>query len=120
MKPDNIIEKFSEVTEYWSPKIIAEVNDSYVKIVKAKGEFVWYNHEEEDELFYIIKGEFILKFEDSEIKLKENDFYIVPKKINHCPVAKEECWVMVIEKKSTKHTGDLITDITKDIQQQLR
>ena len=116
----NLLEKFSEVKDYWSPKVIAGVNDSYVKIAKLKGEFVWHDHEFEDEMFLIVKGELKIKFRDTEIILKENDFYVIPKKVEHYPVAEEECWVMLFEKKETKHTGSIITEGTKSVEEQLK
>ncbi|MFA8342925.1 MAG: cupin domain-containing protein [Rhodothermaceae bacterium] len=116
---NNIIEKFSEVTELWSPKIVAEINDQYVKIAKIKGEFVWHNHAQEDEFFYVVKGEMKILLKDKEIVLKENEFYVVPKTVEHCPSAEEECWIMLVEKKETQHTGEVVTDKTKSIDEQL-
>ena len=117
---NNLLEKFSEVKEYWSPKVIAGVNESYVKIAKLKGEFVWHDHEFEDEMFLIVKGELIIKLRDKDLILKENDFYVIPKKTEHFPVAEKECWVMLFEKKETKHTGSIIADGTKSIEDQLK
>jgi quercetin dioxygenase-like cupin family protein len=115
----NIKELFSSVKEYWSPKVIADVNEDYIKIAKFKGELVWHDHENEDEMFYVIKGSFNLHLENEIITLNEGDFYVVEKGVKHKPEAQEECWVMLIEKKETKHTGDVISDITKSIKQQL-
>ncbi len=115
----NLLAQFKEVTEYWSPKVIASVNDQYVKIAKLKGSFVWHDHELEDEMFYIVKGSLVIKYEDNEVLLNEGDFHVVPKGIQHFPVADEECWVMLIEQKSTKHTGDVVTEQTKSIENQL-
>lgn len=115
---NNILERFNDITEYWSPKILAEINDSYLKIAKMKGEFVWHNHSDEDEYFQVIKGEMIIKFEDKEVLLRKDDFFVVPKKVEHCPVAKEECWVMIFEKRDTKHTGDKVTELTKSVDEQ--
>jgi len=115
----NLLAQFNDITEYWSPKVIASVNDQYVKIAKLKGSFVWHDHEIEDEMFYIVKGSLVIKYKDNEVLLNEGDFHVVPKGIQHFPVADEECWVMLIEQKSTKHTGDVVTEQTKSIENQL-
>lgn len=115
----NLLAQFNEVTEYWSPKVIASVNDQYVKIAKLKGSFVWHDHELEDEMFYIVKGSLVIKYKDGEVLLNEGDFHVVHKGTQHFPVADEECWVMLIEQKSTKHTGDVVTEQTKSIENQL-
>ena len=117
---ENIYKLFDVIKEYWSPKVIAEVNDEYVKIAKLKGSLVWHTHENEDELFYIIKGNLEIQLEDQTINLSEGDFYVVTKGIKHNPIAKEECWVMLVEKKETKHTGNTMTDKTKSIEEQLK
>ncbi len=116
----NITDLFYLVREYWSPHIIAEVNDDYIKIAKFKGELLWHDHEEEDEMFYVIKGSFDLHLEGESRTLKEGDFYVVKKGTRHRPMAKEECWVMIIEKKETKHTGKEVSEITKSIEEQLK
>ena len=115
----NVKELFSIVSDYWSPKVIGEVNDSYIKIAKLKGEFVWHDHDKEDEMFYVIKGSLTIELENEVIILNEGDFYIVKKGVMHNPIAKEECWVMIIEQKSAKHTGNVLTDKTKSIEEQL-
>ena len=99
--------------------MIGEVNDQYVKIAKLKGDFVWHDHKEEDELFYIVKGSLNIHFKAKSVHLEEGDFYIVPKGELHKPHAQEECWVLLIEKKSTRHTGDLKTEFTRSIEEQL-
>ena len=115
----NLSEQFANVTEYWSPKIVASVNDQYVKIAKLKGAFVWHDHELEDEMFYIVQGSLVIKYRDREVLLQEGDIHIVPKGTEHFPVADEECWIMLIEPKSTKHTGVVISKQTKSIKSQL-
>jgi mannose-6-phosphate isomerase-like protein (cupin superfamily) len=115
----NLADEFANITEYWSPKVIDQVNDQYVKIAKLKGSFVWHDHEEEDELFFIVRGSLLIKYKDREVLLKEGDLHVVPKSTQHFPIAEEECWVMLIEKKSTKHTGDVVTARTKSIEDQL-
>jgi mannose-6-phosphate isomerase-like protein (cupin superfamily) len=116
----NVIDLFNSVNEYWSPKVIADVNEDYIKIAKFKGDIVWHDHENEDEMFYVVKGSFDLHLEDSIVTLNEGDYYVVKKGITHKPVAKEECWVMLIEKKETKHTGNVSSDITKSVEDQLK
>lgn len=104
--PVNLADKFKLFDEYWTPKIVGELNDQYIKLAKLKGEFVWHSHDHEDELFYIVKGQLKLKFrENKEVILKEGEMYIVPAGVEHFPVAEQECWVMLMEPKSTLHTG---------------
>lgn len=111
--------KFELFDEYWTPKIIGELNDQYVKVAKLKGEFIWHHHENEDELFYIVKGTLELKFRDREnVILHEGEMYIVPAGIEHLPVAETECWVMLIEPKTTGHTGNIETEQSVAIEQQ--
>lgn len=112
----HIQKKFELINEYWSPKIIGELNGQYIKIAKVKGEFVWHNHEHEDELFQVIRGELEIHLENEIIKLKEGDLYIVPKGVEHKPVAEEECWVLLMEPKSTQHTGIVNSDLTRNNQ----
>lgn len=115
----NIIDLFHSVNDYWSPKIIADVNDDYIKIAKFKGELMCHDHENEDEMFYVVRGSFDLHLQDEVITLNNGDYYVVKKGIKHKPVAKEECWVMLIEKKETKHTGNVVSNFTKSIEEQL-
>lgn len=106
MNKANLLKKFDAINEYWTPGIIAELNDQYVKIAKLKGEFIWHDHEKEDELFFIVNGELLLRFKDrDDIILSEGELYTVPAGVEHLPVAEEECWVMLIEPKTTAHTG---------------
>lgn len=121
MIPDslNLKDAFKQITEYWSPAIIGEVNDSYVKIAKLKGEFVWHAHELEDELFYIVKGDLLIQTRDKNIQLSEGDIYIVPKGLEHNPIAEKECWVMLLEPKTTAHTGEVKVEGSKSIDEQL-
>jgi len=117
----NLLEQFKEVSNYFSPKIVAEVNDQYVKIVKIKGQEVpWHNHEFEDELFYIIEGTLLMEIEKkTNITMKCGDMFVVPKGINHRVSSINECLIMLIETKTTKHTGEIKTGITKTIKEQL-
>lgn len=103
----NLGEKFSLFRDYWSPKIAGEVNDSYVKLVKVKGEFIWHHHETEDELFLVVKGRLVIKLRDREVALEEGEFFIVPRGLEHQPVAEEEAHVLLLEPKTTLNTGNV-------------
>ena len=115
----NLSEALGQINEQWSPKILAKVNDQYVKIAKIENEFVWHKHDNEDELFYIIKGSLQMQYEDETIVLNEGDMHVVPKGVMHNPVAKQECWIMLVEPIATAHTGDIITDRTRSLEEQL-
>ena len=108
----SLTEKLGLFTEYWNPKIIGELNDSFVKLVKLKGEFVWHHHETEDELFLVIKGTLLMKLRDREIRVGEGEFVIIPHGVEHLPVAEEEVHVLLLEPKSTLNTGDLVNERT--------
>ncbi|AET68459.1 mannose-6-phosphate isomerase [Desulfosporosinus orientis DSM 765] len=112
MEKINLEEKFRLFNEYWSPKIIGEVNDSYVKIAKLKGEFTWHLHDNEDEMFYVVQGLLTIKFRDKDVHLRKGETIIIPKGIEHMPVADEEVHVLLIEPKSTLNTGNVINDKT--------
>lgn len=103
----NLAQKFTLFNEYWMPYIVGELNDSYVKVDKLKGEFVWHKHESEDELFLVKKGKLLIKLRDKDIWLDEGEFIIIPKGVEHKPVANEEVHVVLIEPKSTLNTGDV-------------
>lgn len=105
-----IKDKFQLFSAYWTPKILGEVNDSYVKVFKAKGEFVWHSHENEDEFFLVVKGELGIKFRDKEIHLKEGEFLIVPKGVEHMTYAKNEAHVLLFERKEVINTGDTLSE----------
>jgi mannose-6-phosphate isomerase-like protein (cupin superfamily) len=98
-------EKFSLFNEYWKPKIAGELNGQYVKLAKLKGEFIWHQHENEDELFMVVKGKLRIKLKDENIDLNEGQFYIIPHGVDHLPVAEEECHVLLFEPKSVLNTG---------------
>ncbi len=110
----NIAEKFALFDEYWSPKIIGEINDSYVKAVKVKGEFVWHHHEHEDEMFLVVRGSLRMQFRDREIQLGEGEFIIVPRGIEHRPVADEETHILLFEPKTTLNTGNVRNERTRE------
>lgn len=112
MNKINVLEKFKLINQYWSPKILGEVNESHIKIAKIKGEFLWHTHENEDEMFYVIKGLLTIKFRDSDVTLEEGEFLIIPKGIEHMPVAQNEVHVMLIEPKTTLNTGDVRNERT--------
>jgi len=108
----NLVEKFSRFSEQWSPKIVGEVIDSYVKLVKFKGEFVWHHHEREDELFLVVKGRFNMKLRERDIQVGEGEFIIIPRGVEHKPVAEEECHVLLLEPKTTLNTGNVRNERT--------
>jgi quercetin dioxygenase-like cupin family protein len=116
----NLLEQFAKVTEYFSPMIIGEVNDIYIKIAKVKGDDVpWHTHDNEDELFYIVKGCLMMELKGREgFELGEGELFVVEKGIEHRVYAAEECWLILIENKSTKHTGDVESHITRSIEEQ--
>jgi mannose-6-phosphate isomerase-like protein (cupin superfamily) len=112
----NLSQKFSLFHEYWSPRIAGELNDSYVKLAKLKGEFVWHQHENEDELFLVVKGRLQIKTRTGDLWLNEGEFVIVPRGIEHCPVAEEEVHVLLLEPKSTINTGNVQNERTVSAQ----
>ncbi len=112
MEVVNLNDKLSKVKEYWSPKIVGEVNDTLVKIVKFTGEFVWHHHDDEDELFLVIKGRLRMKFRDREVLVAPGEFIVVPKGVEHLPVADQEVQVVLIEPKSTLNTGNVRNERT--------
>lgn len=115
MEKVNLEQKFNLFSEHWSPKIVGELNGQHVKLVKFKGEFVWHKHDNEDELFFVVKGNFNMEFRDRTVLVKENEFLIVPKGIEHRPVADEEVSVMLFEPATTLNTGDTESKLTKSI-----
>ncbi|HET9432077.1 MAG TPA: cupin domain-containing protein [Chitinophagaceae bacterium] len=112
MKSINLNQKFSLINDLWSPKIIGELNGQEVKISKVKGEFVWHNHKDEDEMFLIIKGKLKIKFKEETVELSEGEMLIIPKGVEHLPVAEDEVWLMLIEPANTKHTGEVKSHLT--------
>lgn len=111
---------FDRVTEHWSPKVVARVNDQYVKVAKLLGEFMWHKHDEEDELFLVVRGSLKVQLEGArEVFLTEGQLYVVPRGVMHNPVAENECWVALIEPVATKHTGDVVSERARSIEEQL-
>jgi mannose-6-phosphate isomerase-like protein (cupin superfamily) len=109
----NLAEKLALFSEHWSPKVVGELNGQHVKLVKFKGAFVWHKHDNEDEMFFVIKGSFRMEYRDKTITLNENEFVIVPKGTEHRPVADEEVCVMLFEPATTLNTGDAESELTK-------
>lgn len=118
MEKVNLAQKFSLFTEYYSPKIAGEINDSHVKLCKLKGEFVWHHHDQEDELFLIVKGTLRIKYFDGgnerEVRLNEGEFVVVPHGVEHKPIADEEVHLILIEPKTTLNTGNVKNERTKE------
>ena len=110
---------FAGVTEHWSPRVIARVNDTLVKVAKLSGEFVWHDHAGEDELFYVVCGTLVMQYEDGEVTLPPGSMHVVPRGRRHNPRADQECWIVLIEVASTKHTGEVVTERTKSLEDQL-
>jgi len=102
----NLAQKLTLFQEYWSPKVVGELNDNYLKVVKVKGEFVWHTHDEDDELFLVLKGRLVIQMRDQDITLNEGDFLVVPKGVEHRPVAEAEAHILLIEPKTVVNTGD--------------
>jgi mannose-6-phosphate isomerase-like protein (cupin superfamily) len=112
MEVINLNEKLSKVKEYWSPKIVAELNDSYVKVVKFQGEFMWHHHDNEDELFWVIKGRLRMRFRDRDVEVLPGEFIVVPKGVEHMPVADRDVEVVLLEPKTTLNTGNVRNERT--------
>jgi mannose-6-phosphate isomerase-like protein (cupin superfamily) len=108
----------SEIHEHWSPRVVGRVADQYVKVAKIRGEFVWHAHDE-DELFLVLKGELCIQMESGDVTLGAGDMFVVPAGERHNPVAEDECWLALIEPVTTKHTGDVETERSRSIQEQL-
>ena len=108
----NIAEKLARIDQHWTPRLVGQINNTDVKLVKLKGEFVWHHHDHEDELFLIIKGRLLMQFRDSEQWIEEGEFIIVPHGVEHRPVAPEEVHLMLIEPQGTLNTGNLVNERT--------
>ncbi len=112
----NLAQKYSLFQEYWSPRIVGELNDSHVKLAKLKGEFVWHHHEREDEMFLVIAGTLVIKLRERDLTIRAGEFVIIPHGVEHCPVAEEEVQVLLLEPKSTVNTGEQRNERTVDAQ----
>src|SRR3984957_17706171 len=106
----------ADLSEYWSPRVVGEVDDSYVKVAKVKGSLAWHSHDLEDELFLVLKGRLRIEMEHQSVELGAGEMFIVPKGVRHNPVAEQECHILLFERKSTAHTGDVITEKTRTIE----
>jgi mannose-6-phosphate isomerase-like protein (cupin superfamily) len=112
METVNLTDKFSRFSDYCNPRIIGELNDCHVKAVKLKGEFIWHHHDNEDELFLVVKGTLRMQFRDRQAVVRPGEFVIVPKGVEHCPAADEEVHIVLIEPKSTLNTGNIVNERT--------
>jgi mannose-6-phosphate isomerase-like protein (cupin superfamily) len=112
MNKVNLAQKLSLFSDYWAPRIVGELNGQHVKLVKLKGEFVWHHHDEEDELFMVLKGTMTIQLRDGDVILEEGEFFVVPKGIEHRPFAAEEAHVLLLEPASTLNTGNVRGDMT--------
>jgi len=110
----NVAEKFKEIEDYWNPRIVGELNGQQVKLVRLKGEFVWHHHENEDEMFLVVKGKFRIEFHDRQVWLNEGEFIVVPRNVEHRPVAEEDAHVLLFEPASTLNTGNVRNERTRD------
>ena len=108
-----ISEKLSQIPDYWNPRIVGELNGQHVKAVKLSGEFVWHHHDEEDELFLVIQGQLLMEFRDKTVEINPGEFIIVPRKVEHRPVAKQEVHILLFEPASTLNTGNVENELTR-------
>ena len=108
----NIAEKLTRFDDRWNPRIVADLNDSHVKVVKVQGEFVWHQHEHEDELFFVLHGSLTIELRDGAVKLGPGEMVVIPKGVEHRPVAAEEVHLMLIEPKGIRHTGNVESELT--------
>ena len=111
-QPVNLQDKFSKFSEHWSPKIIARMNDYHFKLAKVQGEFVWHDHPETDEVFLVVKGSLEIHFRDGKVALNEGEMYVVPKGVEHKPVAEQECHILLVEPAGIVNTGNVVNDKT--------
>ena len=116
----DLLSAFDAVHDFWSPKVVAQVNDQYVKVAKVRGELAWHSHDGEDELFYIVRGNLRMEYGNGRVvELPEGSMHVVPRGVRHNPVAADECWIVLIEPVTTLHTGNEQTPLTKTLAQQL-
>jgi mannose-6-phosphate isomerase-like protein (cupin superfamily) len=111
----NLAEKLALFDDHWSPRVVGELNGQHVKLVKFRGEFVWHKHDHEDELFLVVKGRFVMEFRDRDVRLEEGEFLVVPRGVEHRPVAEEEVHVLLFEPARTLNTGDVRDKRTVDL-----
>ena len=115
MQKVNVIDKFSQIPDFWNPRIAGELNGQMVKLVKFKGEFVWHKHDDEDEMFFVVEGEFNMELRDQTIVVKQNEFIVIPRGVEHRPVAPNEVSVMLFEPATTLNTGDKENELTRRV-----
>jgi len=119
MEKLSLLEKFNHISEHWQPKVIAELNGQAVKIAKVQGEFIWHHHENEDELFFVVKGTLTMRLRDRDVVLNEGEMFVIPRGVEHRPVANEETWLMLFEPKETLNTGNLDNERTVRVLQKI-
>jgi len=119
MNKVNLAEKFALFGEHWQPKIVGELNGQHVKLVKFQGPFVWHHHAQEDEMFLVIKGRFLMELRDREVVLEEGEFLVVPRGVEHRPVAEKEVWVLLFEPAATRNTGSAGGEMTVTLPERL-
>ncbi len=110
----NVLDKFSQITDFWNPRIAGELNGQMIKLVKFQGEFVWHKHDDEDEMFFVVEGEFNMELRDRTIMIRQNEFIIIPRGVEHRPVAPKEVSVILYEPASTLNTGDQRNQLTRE------
>ncbi|MED5619840.1 cupin domain-containing protein [Ideonella sp. BN130291] len=110
----------ASLQELWSPRVIGEVDDTFIKVAKVQGSLTWHSHDNEDELFLVLKGRLRIEMEADTVELGEGEMFVVPKGVRHNPVAEQECQILLIERKTTLHTGDVVTEKTRSLAEQLR
>ena len=121
MRPEvlSLAQLAATLTEYWSPKVVAEIDDSYLKVAKVKGTLAWHSHDKEDELFIVLHGQLRIEMSDRSVELGPGQAFVVPRGVRHNPIADEECHLLLFERKSTQHTGHEVTPLTRSIEEQL-
>ena len=110
----------ASLTEFWSPRVIGEVDDAYVKVAKVRGTLAWHSHDNEDELFLVLDGQLRIEMDSGTVELNQGEMFVVPKGVRHNPIAEHECLVMLIERKTTLHTGSVVSEKTRSLDEQLR
>ncbi len=122
LKPDPVDPRAlaAGLAELWSPRVIGALDDSYIKVAKVRGELVWHSHDAQDELFFVLQGRLRLRLPDRDVELGPGELFVVPRGVQHLPIADEECLLLLIENKDTAHTGDVFSERTRSIEEQLR
>lgn len=119
-EPRNLVREAGALEAHWHPRILAQLNDHYLKVARVRGELVWHAHDGQDELFLVLKGRLRIELEDRDVVLEEGDAWVVPAGVRHNPVAEEECWIALVEPVGTEHTGDAESPLRRSISEQLR